>query len=218
MQSSCFIIGGGPGMGLGLARRFARGGYRVGLITRQQQTINELTDALRADGYGLAGLTANIADFEGLKAAIDGLTQSLGPPQVLLYNAAGYGSGNGLEQDPEALMTDLRVSIGGFLLAVQQVVPAMLGQGSGTILATGGAIAYTPSFEYLSMGVGKTGLDYVVRSLAPTLARQGIHAGIVTIRGGVGSSPHFAPDSIAETFWQLHQEAPFAFTTEITYQ
>lgn len=126
MNKACFIIGGGPGLGLGLARRFAREGFRVGLITRRQQTINELTDQLRSDGYALAGLVADIADFAALKVAMDGLTQTLGPPDVLIYNAAGYGSGNGLQQDPERLMDDLRVSVGGFLLAVQHVVPVMI--------------------------------------------------------------------------------------------
>lgn len=54
MQPSCLIIGGGPGMGLGLARRFAQGGYPVGLITRRQTTIDQMAKTLGGEGYLLS--------------------------------------------------------------------------------------------------------------------------------------------------------------------
>src|SRR5436309_11954724 len=87
---SAIIIGAGPGIGLSVARRFAREGYDIGLIARTQATL-DASAARIADERGGARTVvavADVADEDALRAALEQLTGALGVPDVLVYNAA----------------------------------------------------------------------------------------------------------------------------------
>jgi NAD(P)-dependent dehydrogenase (short-subunit alcohol dehydrogenase family) len=202
---------------MGLARRFAREGYPIALVGRSEDGLRRLVGALAAEGYPARPTAMDVADFAALRGAIGQITQTLGPVGVLLYNAAGYGNGDGLHQDPEGLADDFRVSAAGFLAAVQAVAPAMMERRQGSILATGGGVVHRPSYEYPSLGVGKTALRYLVLSLAPTLARHGVQAAIVNVNGPIREGTHFSPDLIAGQFWQIHRQPPGASGAEVEY-
>ena len=211
------VIGAGPGLGMRLAQRFAREGYQIVLVGRSESGLSPLVESLAAGGYPAQARAVNAADFTALKEAIGQIVSTLGPIQVLLYNAAGYGDGDGLHQDPEGLVDDFRVSAAGFLVACQAVAPAMLERRQGSILATGGGVVHRPSYEYLSMGVGKSALRYIVLSLAPVLAQGGVQAAIVNVNGPIREGTHFSPEKIAEQFWQLHRQPSGTFGAEVEY-
>ncbi|CAF1496634.1 unnamed protein product, partial [Adineta steineri] len=45
------IIGVGPGTGASLARRFAAGGYSIGLIARSESSLQPVQQELEAQGH-----------------------------------------------------------------------------------------------------------------------------------------------------------------------
>ena len=49
----CVISGVGPGTGSALARRFARGGYRVAMLARNAERLNTLEQPSPVQGAGL---------------------------------------------------------------------------------------------------------------------------------------------------------------------
>jgi len=69
-----------------------------------------------------------------------------------------------------------------------------------------------------SLSIGKAG----IRSLAYTLAQEmegtGIHVATVTIGGTVEPGTHFDPDLIAQSYLNLHRQAPGTFETEVLYR
>ena len=61
-QPSCVVVGVGPGLGLAIARRFARGGFDVALISRDQSKLDAMCVTLESVGYrarGFAGDAGN---------------------------------------------------------------------------------------------------------------------------------------------------------------
>ena len=81
----CVVTGVGPGTGTALARRFAKGGYRVALLARNEQRIAELAQALP----GAKAYACDVSDPAQIDATLDAVERDLGTPSVLVHNAVG---------------------------------------------------------------------------------------------------------------------------------
>jgi NAD(P)-dependent dehydrogenase (short-subunit alcohol dehydrogenase family) len=103
----------------------------------------------------------------------------------------------------------------------------MIQRKHGTLLFTGATASLRGSARFAGLAVGKFGLRALAQSLARELGPQGIHVAHVIIDGmidtarvrgmvpGREASTLLAPDAIAETYWQLHQQHPTAWTQEM---
>lgn len=49
-MSVCIIIGAGPGVGEAIARRFGKGGFRLGLVARNADKLSQQAERLRDIG------------------------------------------------------------------------------------------------------------------------------------------------------------------------
>jgi NAD(P)-dependent dehydrogenase (short-subunit alcohol dehydrogenase family) len=206
----CAVVGFGPGIGAAVARRFVAGGFEVLGLAR---------DPARHAGLAGSGITLAAADAgrpESLAAALPAATG------VLVYNAyrmtpAVYGPS---ALTPAELMEDFAVNVAGAMAAAQAVLPGMRRDGRGTILFTGGGLAFDPTgwLPAASLAIGKAGLRSLAASLHAELAPQGIHAATVTIAGAVAPGTAFDPERIAEAYWSLHDEPRGAFRAEHVFK
>jgi NAD(P)-dependent dehydrogenase (short-subunit alcohol dehydrogenase family) len=132
---------------------------------------------------------------------------------VLVYNAFIHTRGGAAALPLAEFEQELRVNVTGALAAAQYAAAQMTGHG--TIVLTGGGLAFAPSAQAASLSVGKAGLRALALTLHQELAPRGIHAGTVTIGGYVGRSPSLSPEAIAQAFWAFHQQPREAFEAEI---
>ncbi|MDT7751156.1 MAG: hypothetical protein QOD96_4818, partial [Pseudonocardiales bacterium] len=70
-MSGAVIIGAGPGIGLAVARRFAREGLPVALVARTRATVDAVAAAVATAGVRVVALTADVTDEAALRAALD---------------------------------------------------------------------------------------------------------------------------------------------------
>jgi NAD(P)-dependent dehydrogenase (short-subunit alcohol dehydrogenase family) len=82
------IIGAGPGIGQAVARRFAREGLPIALISRSSETLRAAAEAVASVGVPVVTATADSTDETALRNALDKAAGELGPPDVVVYNAA----------------------------------------------------------------------------------------------------------------------------------
>lgn len=214
----CVVVGVGPGMGLAVAARFGREGYRLALVARRVEALAEYVSELGQAGLGAYPFTADAADFDSLRRALAQIRNQMGDSEVLIYNAAAIHAGKPSALNPDDLVSDFRVNVAGALVCAQAVIPAMKAAQRGTILFTGGGLALTPYPDYASLAVGKAGLRNLAYSLGAELEPDGIQVATVTIAGFVKPGTHFDPELIAEKYWALHQQAPGAREREIVYR
>lgn len=82
----------------------------MALLGRREASLADLCDELKALGITAKGYVADAGDFAALKGAIERLSEELGPPTVLVYNAAGGMTTMALPKDldPETLVQDFR--------------------------------------------------------------------------------------------------------------
>jgi len=216
----CVVVGAGAGLGLSIAHRFGKEGYAIALIARRPEALSEYVSTLVEAGVTAKGYSADVADAQSLIQAFQQIQVQMGSPSVLIYNAAVMQETDPLTLSEETLVHDFQVGVTGALTAIQQVVPGMQAQNNGTVLLTGGALAfdeYSPP-PYLSLAIAKTATRKLCFTMANALEPSNIHVATVTVCGTIAANTHFDPDRIAEVYLQLHTQPRSGWQREYVYK
>ncbi len=221
------VFGVGPGLGASVARRFAREGYAVALLARSEAGLKTVQTEISREGGRSEVFSADAGDASSVAAAFARVRADLGAPEVLVYNAGAYQLGGILELDVAAFESAWRTNCLGGFLASREVLPAMLERSQGTVLLTGATASLRGSARFAALAVGKSGLRALAQSMARELGPRGIHVAHIVVDGqidtprvrgmmpGRDASTLLSPEAIAETYWQLHQQHPSAWTLEL---
>ncbi len=210
-MTSIAIIGAGSGLGAAVARRFGREGFTVGLISRHQGRLDTLAAELGKDGVAARGFVADVRDPASIAAALEQVTETLGPIEVLQYSPLPQKDFMRpvLETTPADLVGPVEFSIYGPVAAVHQVLPGMrfLGKDKGTILFVNGGSAVTPGRDVTGTSVAFAGQAAYAQLLNEVLGEEGIQVSQLIIPGEiVAGDPERDPDVLAGHLWDLHIE------------
>lgn len=221
------VLGVGPGLGAAVARRFSREGFAVGLMARGEESLAAAREEVEALGGTALAVTADATDAASVASSFDRVREELGEPEVFVYNAGVFQMGGILELSPEQFDDCFRANCSGAFYGAQQVLPAMVERERGTIILTGATAALRGSARFAALATGKFGLRALAQSMAREFGPQGIHVAHVVIDGQINTarlreaqpdreeSTTLSPESIAETYWQLHAQGPSAWTLEL---
>jgi NAD(P)-dependent dehydrogenase (short-subunit alcohol dehydrogenase family) len=210
------VIGAGPGVGRAVAHRFAREGHPIVLIGRTPATVHAVAATLTPGAdVPVLELPADTTDEPALRAALDRATAELGPPEVVVYNAALIRA----DQPGELSLRDHQaawaVDVGGALTAAAHTAPVMAAAGGGSFLVTGGMPV--PDHRYTSLSLGKAALRAATTVLSQHYGPTGIHVATVTIAGPVAPGGPYDPDDIADHYWRLHTEPATSWRHEVVH-
>jgi NAD(P)-dependent dehydrogenase (short-subunit alcohol dehydrogenase family) len=221
------ILGVGPGLGAAVARRFAGEGFAVALMARREESVAGVREEIEGRGGTALPVTADATDPPSVEVAFGRVRDAIGDPEVFVYNAGAFQMGGILEFPPEKFDECFKANCAGAFYAAQQVLPAMVEAGRGTILLTGATASLRGSARFSALAVGKFGLRALAQSMAREFGPQGIHVAHTIIDGQINTpsmrerSPDreehtmLSPDAIAETYWQLHIQDRTAWTLEL---
>lgn len=215
VMSGAIVVGAGPGIGLAVARRFAREGLSVGLVGRTAATLEYVRTQLAPTEVETAAEIADVGDEDALRAALDRIVDGFGVPDALVYNAAAIQWDEFGELTARQHLDAWAVNVGGAITAIGRVAPRMADRGHGTILITGGMP--TPIPEVTSLSLGKAGVRALTELLAAEFGPRGLHVATVTVGGAVAPGTAFDPDEIAERYWKLHAQLPEEWEREVLY-
>ncbi len=218
MAEAVIVVGVGPGLGAALVRRFAAGGYAVAALARDAGRLEGLVAEQAAAGRTVRGVPADVADFDSLRAGVAAATAAFGAPRVLIYNVSEWIPAEAPDLDPDRLDRALRVCATSALVATQAVLPAMRDRG-GCVLWTGGGTALRPQNSRASpaLAAGKSAMRGLALASAAAFHDLGIHFATITVNGAIKPGTPYAPDRIAERFWQAHLAPRPDWTTEILF-
>ena len=203
------IIGAGKGLGAAVARRFGKEGFAVGLISRHQGRLDALAAELEQHGVQAKGFVADVRDPASIASALERVTETLGPIEVLQYSPLPQKDFMRpvLETTPADLVGPVEFSIYGPVAAVHQVLPGMrfLGENRGTILFVNGGSAVKPGRNVTGTSVAFAGQAAYAELLHEVLGEEGIQVSQLIIGGRIiEGDDEKDPAVLAGLLWDLH--------------
>jgi NAD(P)-dependent dehydrogenase (short-subunit alcohol dehydrogenase family) len=221
-QEIALIVGAGPGLSASLARLFKREGMKVALAARNIKKLDGLVKEI--DGRAYACDATRPTDVNNLFRSV---SQDLGDPNLVVYNASGRVRGPITELDPEDVRQTILITCYGGFLVGQEAAKRMLKAGNGTLLFTGASASVKGYANSPAFAMGKMGLTGLVQSMARELQPRNIHVAQVVIDGGInnperperltarGPDGCLDPDAIAQTYLHLHRQHRSAWASHI---
>jgi NAD(P)-dependent dehydrogenase (short-subunit alcohol dehydrogenase family) len=205
------VLGAGPGLGASVARRFARDGYAVVLVSNEPPQLEEVADGLRAEGVEVSTLVLDLTDEQAVRGTMSGINRI----DVLHFNPSAFRQKDPLHLTVDELFDDLRVGVAPVLPALQGARPNM--PMGARLLVTGSAAADKPWNEAPSLGMQKAALRNLVTSIDKTLAPDGIRAVAVQVNGVLSREGAFTPDRIAEAMFDAVTRSDDGWTPHVMY-
>jgi NAD(P)-dependent dehydrogenase (short-subunit alcohol dehydrogenase family) len=212
------VVGVGPGIGLAVARRFAMAGMDIALVARNSDRLDQFQESLAPYGRAVRSYACDVSEQYELVKVFQDLRESLGMPEVLVYNASVLKEAPPSRLSPEGFIREFRTNCMGALVCAEEVIPEMRRRQQGTIIFTGGGLALKPRFPLASLSIGKGAIRTLALMLADELEPEGIHVATVTVDGFVQPGTALDPDRIAEEYWKLHKEPKGRWTREVLMQ
>jgi NAD(P)-dependent dehydrogenase (short-subunit alcohol dehydrogenase family) len=221
------ITGGTRGIGLAIAKMFARHGMHIALCARRPEHVKEAVGHLEALDAEVLGVPADVTKADEVEHFIQETMKRFGRIDVLVNNAGTGGYGAVDQTTEEDLAKVLDVNLKGVFLASRAVFPIMREKKRGyiiTIASICGKEAYAEIAAYCASkfaAVGfteallKEGVDQGIRatSICPGMVDTEMVEG-----AGVPPEDMLRADDIAETCLFLLSLSENAVVREIVMQ
>jgi 3-oxoacyl-[acyl-carrier protein] reductase len=176
------VTGASRGIGAAIARRLAAAGHRVVVnFLKEERRAQDVLDGIRSRGGDGVVWRADVSQEDEVRAMVMGVTEALGPIDVLVSNAGGPVTPASFESVSWAdVQRQLDVHVRGTFHCAQAVLPRMVERGRGRIIAVGSIYADTvPPAHLTGYVVAKHALVGLCRSLAAEYGPKGVLVNMV---------------------------------------
>lgn len=174
------VTGAGKGIGRAIALALAKEGVSVGLLARTEKDLIDVTKEIEAIGAKSAYATADVSSMDEVNAAVEKITKSLGPTDILINNAGIGKFGKFLELDPQEWKNIIDVNLMGVYYVTRAVLPQLIEKNGGDIInisSTAGQKGAPVTSAYSASKFGVLGLT---ESLALEVRKHNIRVTALT--------------------------------------
>lgn len=137
-------------------------------------------EAVRAHGVRSVGLEFDVSNALQVRRAIDEVSETLGPVDVLVNNA---GIVNNIariaDMSVDAWQHELAVNLTGAFNCIQAAVPGMADRGWGRIITIASVAAVRPDIHQVGYAASKAGVIALTRTVAKAYGKCGVTANAV---------------------------------------
>jgi NAD(P)-dependent dehydrogenase (short-subunit alcohol dehydrogenase family) len=229
------VVGAGDYVGAAIAKRFAHEGYAVFCGRGNGEKLAPLVAEIEAAGGRCVGRTLD-ARQEEAAAQFMREADEAAPLEVAIFNIGANVNFPLLETTERVFRKVWEMACYSGFLAGREAARQMLPRGKGSIFFTGATASVRGGVGYTAFASAKFGLRAVAQSMARELGPKGIHVAHLVIDAGVdtawvreriqqasgaAAADRLEPDrlmhpnSIAEVYWQLHQQPRDGWTHEL---
>ena len=172
------ITGAGGALGRAVVRHFLDEGARLALVDRHADQLAEAFPGLDNSQHLL--VAADVASESNLREAMAPVLQAFKSVDVLVHIAGGFEMGEAVhELSRDTWDRMMNLNAWSFVAAAQSVLPAMMAQCSGKVIAVTAKSAARGAGAMSAYVASKSALQRLVESMAAELAPQGINVNSV---------------------------------------
>ena len=216
MPGPIYIVGTGPMIGAHTARHFALRSFKsVALIARSPSNLTNsqtfITDA--APDTTVKTYSADVTDASSLKNALNSAVSDLGPPEVVLFNAARVQPSFFPTYPASDIVEDFMIPNLGLYTTAVILLPHLCDLAAKnpagahpSLFVTSGTIVHQPFAPVFSLSMAKAAQANLCKMLASENDGK-VHVAMLTIGGAVSMQEEINnPANIAVKFWELWEQ------------
>lgn len=177
---TAIVTGGGTGLGLSMALKFADLGANLALLSRDPAHIEPACEQVRARGVKALAVRCDVRKFEEVEAAVGEVESTFGGIDILVNNAAGNFLCPTEDLTPNGFAAVVGIVLNGSFHATLAVGRRMIASGKGgTMLNILTTYAWTGSGFVVPSAAAKAGVLAMTRSLAVEWAKYKIRVNAI---------------------------------------
>lgn len=178
-QKVAFITGASSGIGRALALELGRKGASLGLLARRIETLEEIAKEIESAGGQALVLPADVRDPDAVRGVADKLRAQFGRIDVLVANAGIGVTTDVNDLQPKEVADVFNINVIGAVNSVTAVLPEMIKQGSGQLVAISSLAGYRGLPKSAAYCASKAALSSFFESLRVDLHGSGVDVTII---------------------------------------
>lgn len=167
------VSGGTSGINLGIARHFARRGARVFVFSRSLDKVKEAVRELVDLGAEADGMSADVRDWDAVRAAFAHCRERFGQIDILVSGAAGNFLAKAKDISSNGFRAVMEIDVLGTHHVIQGAYPHLRKPGA-SVINISAPQASVAMLGQSHVSAAKAGVDMLTRSLALEWGPEGI--------------------------------------------
>lgn len=135
-DKSVIVTGGSKGIGLGIARVFARQGAKVTIAARGREAAEAAVAKLNAEGGKVRWAQCDVSDWASVKSMVDETAEVQGGLDIMCANAGIFPQTKLVDMDPEEWDHVMATNLRSAFLSVKASIPHFEKAGKGRVVLT----------------------------------------------------------------------------------
>lgn len=166
------ITGASRGLGRSFAQRFAESGASLGLLSRDENALAELSAELPTKAIGIK---CDVTDLKQVSAAFQIVAEKLGAVDIAIANAGGISTARRAEELPPSKWHEIiDLNLTGVYFTARSAYPYLSQSRAGRLLFVSSAAARFPISHMCAYAAAKSGIEGLVRALSVEWSGTGI--------------------------------------------
>lgn len=233
----CLVIGAGAGIGINVAKRFAKAGMYTVLCRRSDgEALNRAVEEIKSSGGAARGFLTDMVKPGAIEDIVSKVEAEIGDIHVAVFNLGAQIGNRPLESlSLRTFELGWRMGCEGLLRLAKVLIPLMVGRGFGTILVTSATSSMRGNKGQHSHAASIGGRRMLIQSLNNEFGPQGIHLCHIVVDAAVNAPDTLGkllgpaafdqlkaqgdkivqPAELAETYYHLASQHRSAWTLEL---
>ncbi|XP_062306534.1 carbonyl reductase family member 4 [Osmerus eperlanus] len=177
MSRLCVVCGGSKGIGRAVSRLLAEKGFRVAVLSRNQDAARATVTSLK--GVDHLAFSCDVSQEQEVQKTFENIQKTCGNISYLV-NAAGINKDSLLlRARPEDMVSVLHTNLLGSMLTSRAALRSMLRARGGAIVNIGSVVGLKGNSGQCVYSASKAGLEGFTRSLAKEVASRNIRVNLL---------------------------------------
>jgi NAD(P)-dependent dehydrogenase (short-subunit alcohol dehydrogenase family) len=178
-----FVAGGTSGINLEVAKRYARAGAAVAVLSRKQDKVDAATALIaqesRHENQRVMGFAADVRDYAAVGGALRQCAETLGPIDIVLSGAAGNFLAPVLGMSANAFKSVIDIDLMGTFHVLRASYAYLNRPGASLVSITAGQAVHPMMFQ-AHVCAAKAGINMLTKCLAMEWGPSGVRVNAIS--------------------------------------